>query len=127
MTSLNKKAVLIIIISFLLCSCFQSGTTGSTRIMNPALINNIEPGSTTMARVKDLLGPPNERLRNSAKEETWKYYHTRYSMGPVTWETLTDIVEIQFSQDGIVKEVKKGYMDQEGTGFSTQTTAKERK
>ena len=116
---MNTRNIILVFICSILCSC--AWTTGNPKIVNPTIIQAIQPGSATMATVEDSLGPPDKRVKNVADEETWEYSRTRYSMIAAYWELQTDMLKILFSQDGKVKDIKQGYMGHEGISFWPST------
>lgn len=77
---------------------------GNQKITDRALVERIEADKTTMAQVKDILGPPWARSRNATTgEETWAYVHGHSSAAILgLYSTKGDSVEIQFRPDGIV-------------------------
>jgi|WetSurMetagenome_2_1015567.scaffolds.fasta_scaffold88178_3 hypothetical protein len=108
------RIIIPVIILGILCSC--AWTTGNLKILDPTIIRAIHPGSTTMAAVEDSLGPPDNRVKSAAAEETWEYYQTDYFMIAGYWEMRANILKIQFSQ-GKVTNIHQGYTGHEGISF----------
>jgi hypothetical protein len=77
-----------------------------------------------MTTVEGTLGPPGKKVKSSPHEETWEYSHTSYSLTGAYWELQKNILTIQFSQDGKVKDVRQEYMGYEG--FSVWPSVGER-
>ena len=111
MTAFNARNIIPMVIGFLLCSC--AWTAGNPKINNSTLVQTIHPGSTSMAAVEELLGPPDKKTGGAANEETWEYSQTRYFMIAPYWETQTEFIQILFSQ-GKVKDIKQGHVGHEG-------------
>ena len=114
MIDFRTKNIIPVIIGFVLCSC--AWTTGNPKIINPSIIEAIQPGNATMSTVEGSLGPPDKKINSAAKEETWEYSHTSYFMIAAYWEMQTNILKIQFS-DGKVMDIRQGNSGKEGISF----------
>ena len=101
---------------------------GDKKIMNTELIEQIKPGTSTKADVRQIMGEPMKTTFTDNNEELWDYTYTRGQTRatgfiPIVGRALggADIkmatLTVRFTKEGIVKNVGKGETKGGGGGI----------
>ncbi|MBF0184859.1 MAG: outer membrane protein assembly factor BamE [Magnetococcales bacterium] len=94
----------------LLTSC-QATVQEKGTILNPQLVSRIQPGRTTRAQVKEMLGIPT--VINTVRRDRWIYIQDRqYRNIQRTFARVINRVEITFDERGVVKDIQHNFADQ---------------
>jgi outer membrane protein assembly factor BamE (lipoprotein component of BamABCDE complex) len=111
-----KKISLLIFCLALLAGC---ATTGNVQISDPATVAKIEPGKTTKAEVRTLVGEPTKVNFDMNKNEVWEYVYTKATAKPATFIPVLNLfaggadmsgntLTILFDKNGVVEKVGAG-------------------
>ncbi|MBF0096513.1 MAG: outer membrane protein assembly factor BamE [Magnetococcales bacterium] len=103
---LTLSACLLLILSACQATIQEKGT-----ILNPQAVERIQPGRTTRAQVKELLGVPT--IVNTVRKDRWIYIQDRqYRNIQRTFARVVNRVEVTFDARGVVRDVQHNFNDQ---------------
>lgn len=111
-----KKSLFIAIAVCLLCGC---ATTGSQHIVDDAKVAQIQKGASTKEDVRLLLGAPTKVDFTDAGFEVWEYVYSKSQTRATSFlpyvggvvggsDSITHTLTVQFTDEGIVKNVGRG-------------------